>query len=280
MRSLKRPWAVFTDLDGTLLDDATYRWAAAWAALEWMRRIRVPLILVTSKTRAETLPILRSLHRREPFVVENGGAIYLPEGYFRFAVPGARPAFGGWRRVVLGTPRSRLILSLERAAQRAKVRVRSLSAMSVQEVADRTGMGLTEARRARRRDFDEPFVLLDGTDAAPRLCAEIRREGLHHTRGSRFFHIMGNNDKGAAVRKLAAWMRRVWGPKLGTVGLGDSPNDVPMLRAVDVPILVARPGGRYDAETLAAVPRAQRAGGVGPEGWNRAVPRLLDEPLE
>jgi len=281
MRSLRRPWAVFTDLDGTLLDHSTYRWMAAWAALEWMRRIRVPLILVTSKTRAETLPILRSLRRREPFVVENGGAIYLPEGYFPFAVPGARPTLRGWQRLVLGTPRRRLIAALARAAQRARVRVRGLAAMDAREVAERTGMGLTDARRARRREFDEPFVLLDGDATAwQRLCAEIHRLGFHLTRGSRFFHIMGNNDKGAAVRKLAAWMRRAWGPKLRTTALGDSPNDIPMLRAVDAPILVARPGGRYDAETLAAVPRAQRAGSAGPEGWNRAVLRLLDQPLE
>ena len=60
-----------------------------------------------------------------------------------------------------------------------------------------------------------------------------------------------------------------------TVALGDSPNDIPMLREVDVPILVAHPGGRYDTETLASVPRAQRAGGIGPEGWNRAVLGLL-----
>lgn len=271
-----KDWVIFTDLDGTLLDHTTYRWTAARAALTALRLRAVPLVIVTSKTCAEALPILRGLRRREPFVVENGGAIYFPEDYFPFRVPGAARALRGWLRVRLGTPRPRLVAALAHAARRAGVRVRSFSEMSAQEVAERTGMTLREARRACKREFDEPFVLVEGADRARnRLRAEIRSRGLHETRGSRFFHILGNNDKGAAVRKLLSWYRRARGASVRAVGLGDSPNDVPMLRAVDLPILVARPGGRYDRETIAAVPRARRAGGPGPEGWNRAVLRLL-----
>jgi mannosyl-3-phosphoglycerate phosphatase len=271
-----RDWVIFTDLDGTLLDHATYRWTAARAALRALRLRAVPLVIVTSKTCAEVLPILRSLRRREPFVVENGGAIYLPEDYFPFRIPGAPGASRGWLRVALGTPRHRLVTALGCAARQAGVRVRSFSEMSAREVAERTDMTLREARRARQREFDEPFILVDGSGrGAARLRLEIRRQGFDQTRGSRFFHILGKNDKGAAVRKLTGWYQRARGASVHAAGLGDSPNDIAMLRAVDVPILVARPGGRYDRETLAAVPRARRAGGVGPEGWNRAVLRLL-----
>ncbi len=148
--------------------------------------------------------------------------------------------------------------------------------MPAREVAERTGLDLTAARCARRREFDEAFIILDGDQRAwPRLRAEIRRLGLRTTRGSRFFHIMGSNDKGVTVRRLRAWFERLGGAPVHTVGLGDSPNDIPMLQAVTMPVLVARPGGRYDAETSAAVPDARRAGGVGPQGWNRAVLRLL-----
>jgi mannosyl-3-phosphoglycerate phosphatase len=269
-------WVLFTDLDGTLLDHATYRWWAAWGALELARRRGVPLVIVSSKTRAEVLPILRILRRREPFVVENGGAIYVPTGYFPFSLPGAARVEAGWIRQPLGTERGRLLAVLRRAAARADAHVRSFANMTVQEVAERTGLPLTEARRARQREFDEPFLILENKARAwPRLRAEIRRHGLNATRGSRFFHILGKNDKGAAVRKLTGWFRRARGSDVCSVGLGDSPNDIPLLKAVGLPVIVARPGGRYDVETLAAVPRAQRAGGVGPEGWNRAVLRLL-----
>jgi mannosyl-3-phosphoglycerate phosphatase len=266
----------FTDLDGTLLDHRTYAWTAARSALRALARQQQPLVIVTSKTRAEVLPLLCKLERREPFVVENGGAIYVPVGYFPFRIADADRAGRGWQRVALGTPYQMLVAALRTAARRARVSVRGFSQMPAREVAERTGLELTGARRARRREFDEAFIILDGDRRAwPRLRAEIRWLGLRTTRGSRFFHIMGANDKGMAVRRLAAWFRRVEGGRVRTVGLGDSPNDVPMLRAVDFPLLVARPGGRYDLATSAAVPTARRAGAIGPKGWNRAVLRLL-----
>ncbi len=266
----------FTDLDGTLLDHATYRWTAARGALAAIRRRGSPLVIVTSKSRAEVLPLLRDLGRCDPFVVENGGAIYLPAGYFQFRVKGARRAGREWQRVPLGTSRLKLVGALGRAARRAGVRIRGFAQMTVGQVAAATGLGLREARRALRREYDEPFLILDsGVRAWPRLRGEIRREGLQATRSSRFFHILGANDKGVAVRHLIRWFRRALGTRVRTVGLGDSPNDVALLRAVDIPILVARPGGRYDSETLAAVPGVRRAGGVGPQGWDRAVRNLL-----
>lgn len=276
----RKAWQLvfFTDLDGTLLDHASYRWDAAREGLKLLARRALPLVIVTSKTRAEVLPVLHALGRREPFVVENGGAIYFPSGYFPFRVEGAKPAGRAWRRLVLGTPYRKLVRALARAARRAGVRVRSFANMSAREVVELTGLGLPGAGQALKREYDEPFVILKGDSRAwPRLRREIHREGLRATRGSRFFHILGANDKGTAVRRLMTWFRRSMGPKVRAVGLGDSPNDITLLRGVDLPILVARPNGRYDPETLAAVPHARRAGGVGPAGWTRAVERLLGQ---
>ena len=267
----------FTDLDGTLLDHRTYAWVPARPALRALARAQHPLVIVTSRTHAEVLPLLRELDRREPFAVENGGAIYIPVGYFCFQTAGVQPANRGWERVALGTPYSRLATALTIAARRARVLVRGFSQMSAREVAEHAGSELIAAQRAHQREFDEPFVILEGDARGwPRLWREIQKLGLRATRGSRFFHILGKNDKGAAVQRLSAWFRRAApGGILLTVGLGDSPNDIPLLRAVDSPIVVARPGGRYDRETISAVPRALRAGGIGPDGWNQAVLQLL-----
>ncbi len=267
---------IFSDLDGSLLDHANYRWQAARRALSALRRFKVPLVLATSKTRVEVMPLWRRLDLRAPFAVENGGAIYVPANYFPFPLKRSRQVGREWLRIAGNVGRDRLRIALARAARRAKVSIRGFSQMGAQEVALRTGLSLLEARRARKREFDEPFVILDGgTRAWIRLARAIQREGLRATRGSRFFHIHGRRDKGEAVRKLTAWFREAQEQGLRTAGLGDSPNDIPLLRAVDLPFLVARPGGRYDAETLRAVPGIKRAGGVGPEGWNRAVLKLL-----
>jgi mannosyl-3-phosphoglycerate phosphatase len=162
-----------------------------------------------------------------------------------------------------------------------EVRVLGFSQMSPSELAHFAGLRIADARRALRREFDEPFLIVSGESRAwPRLATEIRRRGLRATRGSRFYHIMGKNDKGAAVRRLETWFRSSCGSRVRFAGLGDSPNDIPLLRAVDVPILVARPGGHYDDETYTAVPGVRRAGGVGPKGWNRAVRRLIEAEMK
>ena len=44
-------------------------------------------MLVTSKTRSEVEPVRRALGNHDPFIVENGGAAFLPAGSFPFPVP-------------------------------------------------------------------------------------------------------------------------------------------------------------------------------------------------
>ena len=53
----QRAMVVFTDLDGTLLDKKTYSFEAAREALTELRARNIPLIVVSSKTRAEIEPI-------------------------------------------------------------------------------------------------------------------------------------------------------------------------------------------------------------------------------
>ncbi len=103
------------------------------------------------------------------------------------------------------------------------------------------------------------------------LAAAAERRGLRVTWGGRFHHLTGPADKGRAVRQLLALHA---GP-VSSVALGDSPNDLTMLEAVDRPVLVPRPDGSV-AEVLAqALPLAERAPGPGPRGWNEAVLAVL-----
>ena len=75
---------VFTDLDGSLLDGTTYSYEAATPALTALREQGIPLVLVSSKTRAEMEPLRQRLGHRDPFIVENGGAVFIPHGLFDF----------------------------------------------------------------------------------------------------------------------------------------------------------------------------------------------------
>lgn len=257
---------VFTDLDGTLLDPESYRFDAAIPALELLRAKGVPLVLCSSKTRREIEVYRRRLGNGEPYIFENGGGICIPEGLFPAAVEG--DVSDGCTVIPLGTPYD--LLRGELAALRGElgVAVTGFGDLTAAGVAKLTGLPLGEADLARRREFDEPFVFDDQFDPrATDFLRAIEGRGLRWTRG-RFFHILGDNDKGRAVRLLTGIFRRAR-PVLTTVGLGDSLNDLPLLQAVDIPVLVQHADGSYVDGVRS--PRLLLADGAGPTGWNRAV---------
>jgi len=83
---------VFTDLDGTLLDHNTYGWEEAIPALELCRTRGVPVILVSSKTRAEMAALRCKLSISTPFISENGGGIFFLKETFNDPPSGSSPA--------------------------------------------------------------------------------------------------------------------------------------------------------------------------------------------
>lgn len=257
--------AVVTDLDGCLLDAASYSWEAARPALEALRARGIPLVLCSSKTRAEMAPLHAELGLDAPYVFENGGGIVIPPGapWSRLVRKGARPLL-----VRLGLPLRDLALALALIARDSGARLRGFSRLSTREVSDLTGLPEAKAALARRREHGEPFVLEAGDETALRRAAE--RRGLRITRGGRFYHLTGPHDKGKAVRQVLSLLSPAC-----SIGLGDAENDLSLLRAVERPILVPRPDGSLDPLLAAAFPEAERAPLPGPAGWSAAVLRAL-----
>lgn len=265
---------VFTNLDGSLLDSVTYSWEPARPALDLLRGLAVPIVLVSSKTRMELEQVRARLELEEPFVIENGGAVYVPERPARAAA--CREATQGrYQAVEFGTSYPTLRRALHEISTEAGVEVRGFGDMAVEEIADRTGLSSETARLAKQREYDEPFVIEGSTNSTPHVLRAIKERGLRWTRGGRFFHLTGLNDKGAACQFLLDWYLRegLRRQDVMTIGIGDSLSDVPLLRQVDYPVLVQRPDGTYDPAV--EVPNLVHAHGPGPVGWSMAVTNVL-----
>ena len=248
---------VFTDLDGTLLDAATYSFEAAAPALGEIRAAGIPVVPVTSKTRAETEWWRERLGLPTPYVVENGGAALIPDGCFSFRVP---------PRLEFGTPYAELISALAEASAWSGCRVRGFSQMTTAEVAEVCGLPAEQAALARRREYDEPFVILD-PGGEKELLAAIEGQGLRWTRGGRFHHILGGGDKAQAVAALLDLYRRESG-RVHAIGLGDAWNDIGFLRLMDSAVVV----DSADADRMMAeLPGARRTELPGPAGWSQAL---------
>jgi mannosyl-3-phosphoglycerate phosphatase family protein len=259
---------VFTDLDGTLLDPVTYSFEEALPALELIKSQGIPLILCSSKTRAEMTVIRQQLGNQHPFISENGGGVYIPRGYFTAMVEGAKNLNGN-QLVAFGTPHADIRRQFVALRAQLGVKARGFTDMSVRELAERTGLDLAAAALAKQRDFDEPFVF----DGAPDLgfLQALQAAGLNWTQGQ-FFHVMGQHDKGRAVLLLKALYQLEYGTVL-SIGLGDGWNDLPLLKAVDKPVLVQRSAASSPVHI--DFPGLVKTQSPGVKGWNDVLVQCL-----
>lgn len=124
---------VFTDLDGTLLDHDTYSFDAALPALRLLEKENIPLVINTSKSRGEIEMYRSLLGNRHPFVSENGGGIFIPDGYFSRKFRYGR-ASDGYLVIESGTSRETLRVVLKSVASETGIRLRGISDMSLPEI--------------------------------------------------------------------------------------------------------------------------------------------------
>jgi len=256
---------IFTDLDGTLLDD-NYSHKKAINALKLIRKKNIPLVFCTSKTKAEIEYYRKKLGNKEPFVSENGGAIFIPKGYFdlRFKFDKKDK---NYLIIELGTDYNKLLPVIKK--MKNNFNIKNFNSMTAKEISKISNIPLVNAKLAQKRNYDEPFILVKKTDEKA-LIKIIRKNKLNFTKGGRFYHIMGNSDKGKAVKILINLFKKKYGI-ISTYGFGDANNDFEMLNSVDKGYLVMKNNRKYASK------KYRKAYGVGPVGFNKEVLKILKE---
>jgi mannosyl-3-phosphoglycerate phosphatase len=265
---------IFTDLDATLLNHEDYSFNDALPMLDRIWKMGIPLILTTSKTRRETEFLQNEIGIDDPFIVENGAAIYFPPKYTDFFIddPQQEQAFQIMQIIQLGISYDRIRAFIDET--RDQFSIRGFGDMSAQEISEMTGLPLRRAEFARARQYTEPFIMGQDQDIYRLQDLAVER-GIKITKGGRFHHMIGlNQDKGEAVKMVHNIFDRKHGEKHLTIGLGDSINDVPMLNNVDIPVLIPHPERGFLDVTF---PGIIRAGEPGSKGWNDVMEGLLDE---
>jgi len=260
---------VFTDLDGTLLDFSTYSFEKALPALQLLEEKNIPLIVCSSKTRKEIEYYREKFGNNHPFISENGGGIFIPKSYFALGTYSLEFRISnenGYEVIRLGAHYIGLRKAIE-VLRKEGFKVKGFGDMTVKELAETANMNINEAEMAKNRDFDEPFIFEGIEEDTQKLFEAIKFKGFNFTQG-RFFHIIGNSDKGNAAAILIELYKKKLG-KILTIAIGDSPNDISMLEKVDYPIIVQKPDGTYDPRIN--LPNLIKAKGIGPNGWNHAV---------
>jgi mannosyl-3-phosphoglycerate phosphatase len=175
----------------------------------------------------------------------------------------------------LGIFYPRVIEILESIKKETGILIKGFSDMTEKEISALCGLSLEEAEFAKKREYDEPFVIEGGEKGIDTIKKKIEEKGMNYVWGGKFHHLLGKNDKGRAVEILEKLYENEFF-SIATVGIGDSPNDFPMLLAVDHPIFLGENGGLC-AETLRSVQNLITINGTGPEAWNQAILNKINE---
>ncbi|WP_413324015.1 HAD-IIB family hydrolase [Synechococcus sp. MIT S9503] len=262
MTEISKPnWWVVTDLDGTLMDHH-YDWSAAMGAIRCLQRHRIPVIPCTSKTAEEVLRFRELADLHDPFIVENGGAIYGESANGQLWQQDLGPS---WRQLrpqladlqhELGEP----LLALDDLSEADAVRLLGLSGEAL--------------KQAQRRQCSVPFVPPKTPESRHRLQVLAEMQQLCVVQGNRMGHLLGAGvSKGRALQTLK---QRLGASGVKVLTLGDSPNDLPLLEAGDSAVVVPGPAGVHpELQSAVDEGRFHLAPAPHAEGWSVSVLQLI-----
>ena len=214
-------WVV-SDVDGTLMDHS-YDLTPAKETIKYLQKLSIPVILCTSKTAAEVKVIRRQLNLFDPYIVENGAAIY---GESLNKVDG---------KIILGIKYDKLQEILNFISEEINYKLIPLNDLSDQEATELTGLKGNSLNLMRDRHWSMPF-LNPPSFLENRIKNSCKKYNVEIFQGNRMSHLLSiNSNKGKAINALKSYSKN---QNIKIIGLGDSPNDLPLLLNSDIKIVI------------------------------------------
>lgn len=250
----------FTDLDGTLLDHDSYSYEPAQEALALLRKRNIPLILASSKTAAEVAPLRHAIGFQHcEAIVENGAGILLP----------------GDRDTGSGEQYKELLNTIANMPPGYRDCFRGFAQWRVEELSELTGLTKVAAALAKERQFSEPGLWSGSDEDLEGFCGLLKQHGIVAQQGGRFLTLSFGGNKVDRMHEIMDLYRAGEQDRF-CVALGDAPNDIAMLTAADLGIVIPNPShggiGKFSNEKMKNIVHARFSG---PKGWNVAVLDVL-----
>lgn len=243
--------AVFTAVDGTLLDSRTFDAGESRTTIARLLAIGIPVIPMSVMTLDELAPIAAGLGLQTAMVVEAGGAI-------------ARWKSGAWELEPCGPAAETFLDVVTDIEDRSGANLLVYSAMEESAAAKVSGRSGEMLQASTRRAFSEPFLIESGELASiRRAAAEI---GFSVRQGRRFFHLCRECDEGEAFSRIRDELRCNF-----TIGIGGSPVDAEFLSRADLAIIIPGPDGAPSPELISRIPHGKVAPAPAPLGWAMAI---------
>ncbi len=271
MPDLHEPLILFTDVEGTLLDIHTHEWQAASGWLSRLKQHQVPVVLCSSKTAAEMMLLQKELGLESlPLIAENGAVIQLADSWNDDE---------NFPRLITGSPHEEIQHVLRQLRDTEGFKFTTFSDVSEQTIAEWTGMNLRHAALARLHEASETLIWRDSDEKMREFSALLATLGLQFVQGARFWHVLDERGgKAQAVTWLLSRYQQREGFRRIAIGLGDGPNDAPLLNTTDFAVVVK--GLNRDGVILSddRPERVYHTRESGPHGWREGLDYWLSSP--
>ena len=258
---------IFTDIDGTLIESVPTNYDLSLNIVTEVKKMKIPLILCSSKTRLEQIRIRKLLGLKDPYIVENGGAIIIPNNYFSRSLNGKSKIEVNDEVIGLGLASQQIKIKLNEIRDRHHLSFKGVSDLSLNEISKITGLNANALKGIKKREYGETILVIDQKEKIM-LCDEVEKFGLRVIHGGRFFDVTGGNDKGSAMKVLVDLFKKHCNNNITTFAIGDSRNDEPMFEIADFPMLVKNQKGKWIDTNIQNIIKLD---GIGPKGWNKAL---------
>ena len=265
---------IFTDIDGTLINNDTFYEGENIKIAETLSEHNHILIYNSSKTFNEIIHMQKRFNTSFPFICETGGGIYhknlfnqvsdkLREGY---SIMYEAKKIETFRDIIK-----------EEIQKNFKNDLDMFDDLCLDEKSRLSGLRGNDLHLASERDFSMLISWKSDELRYSKFESVLHGYGLKLIKGGRFCHICASHDKGQAVTFFLNQIKSSgMYNKIITIGIGDSTNDLEMLRNVDYACVVK---SENNSELMKKIDNNKIVLSINhaPEGWAECIHDIFSQ---
>ncbi|MFT4304344.1 MAG: HAD-IIB family hydrolase [Candidatus Woesearchaeota archaeon] len=278
----KEKTIIISDMDGTFLDHNNYSYVNSHSAFKKANLKDIPVCFCTSKSFPEVMYFCKKLKTFNPFIAENGSAIYVPNNYFSFDINKIKwrqdydikriKNIEGYIVIELNVTHNETYNTLKKIQRKLSFPTFIYSDHSIDEFKKYLGLPKKMAELTKIKFYADGFRV---PNLDEKMFKEIaffaKKEGFTTVAGGRIVGINKGCDKGKATSILIELFEKEY-KRIRTIGIGDSNNDYPMLMKVDYPFLVSKNKKSNIDKNINDI---EKVNGIGPKGFAEVVNKFL-----